>query len=579
MISTLTYYIFNELKVERKILLTFIVFGTIVSLIRSFFVFQISGDQCIQIDAAFRLLDGQGLKTIAFIKEISSDVSKAPVLHYLTWYPPTYSLLITVLLWLHIPLFFALKGIYLVTSIVGWSSWGILGAALLKSPIKIKGKNFYLNYALAALLPIFNTPTWISTPTDIFLWAGMPIIILFVLLGIEKNDVKFVVLSGLCIGLLYSLRYQAMFIMFSVSLIFVFGYKKDVKNWIKSIGILIISSLIFILPVTIYIKLAGKTGGIPVHHLPKSLDEFFQNTQIVLDSVHAVWLSFFFPLTLIQLLNTFPWFISALIGGSLLLGLPVYLLKLDKLSKQEQRLINLCLAISLTLTGLFLFLSLPSMLHQYSYISYPRMYTALGPSMLFAIYYLGNNKILKSRYHNYLMQLMAIVVFGIYFIYHLVVFPISFGFSEKMQVFGIEVDFETSKNKCLYRTLNTYPNEYHGEYWKAKVIPRSNTNLSMSLYQTSEFVKKEHEKNPNAIFFLQYYGWNWSIPNMTHKNIRPLPSSSYWEQAYALEPIDCYFILFYSDEEELGEFYKQNAFKVVDKIPSEGVIVLHRILK
>ncbi len=242
-----------------------IVFGLLlisalfVVILRSLVPFTANFDQSTQVEAAHRLVQGLGLTTQVFALHVP-DISQPPRPQYLTWWPPGGSLLSAAYLALNIPLVPALKFIGSLLTIAGWFGWAVLISPLLSKPVLLGSISLPLHYAMAISLPLFYTPTW--TGTDLLLWAGLPFIIQLVLQSGEQTGVRsqrsflWIGIAGFLLGLIYSFRYASLFIIATAFLMLCQMHWLKLGTILKKILMFIASSLIIIIPVTIYDRFA-----------------------------------------------------------------------------------------------------------------------------------------------------------------------------------------------------------------------------------------------------------------------------------------------------------------------------------
>jgi hypothetical protein len=220
--------------------------------------FEVGKDQALQLQAAQRLLEGQGLTTHYFGGPHPLDVSRARDAAYLTWWPPSFSLFMALLLSVGLPLFVALKTVYGLTTLLGWVGWGIVIARFMSRPIRIGSRRYHVPLLVAPLLPIFTTPSWKGT--DIFLWAGIPYIILSLLASAKRRS-PYVLVSaaGFLFGLLVSIRYASAFVGLVALLILFQVNHPSYKSLLKLACVFVLSSLVFIGPTVLYIQAFSRT--------------------------------------------------------------------------------------------------------------------------------------------------------------------------------------------------------------------------------------------------------------------------------------------------------------------------------
>jgi hypothetical protein len=106
MINQLETIIFRLSAGNRNVFGTILLSAALVILLRLFGPLIIHWDLSIQLEAAYRLIQGLGL-TNAFSSQF--DLNQPPISEYLVHFPPGLSLLVAAFLFLKIPLAIALK--------------------------------------------------------------------------------------------------------------------------------------------------------------------------------------------------------------------------------------------------------------------------------------------------------------------------------------------------------------------------------------------------------------------------------------------------------------------------------------
>ena len=206
---------------------------------------EISEDLSINLEASHRLIQGLGL-TVA--SGLDFDLNQTPNPEYLTQFPPGSSILMACLLFFKIPLPISLKIIYGLTTVIGWLAWAAISCHFLTKSIRFSSITLPLHFIVAAILPLFYTPSWTIQGTDIFLWSATPWITLLLFYSSLKSSKNyFVVLAGLLFGLLVSFRYASVFLAFAALLILLQVNFPRFKICFKKYLIFLSPSLFFIL--------------------------------------------------------------------------------------------------------------------------------------------------------------------------------------------------------------------------------------------------------------------------------------------------------------------------------------------
>jgi hypothetical protein len=217
---------------------------------------EIDKDQGVQLEAAYRLAGGQGLTSTDTFKAASLDVSEPAEMNYVTWWPPGYSILIAGTLLLGLPIQVSLKVICGLTTLMGWFGWGGIASQVMSKPLRIRRWRLPVNFIIAALAPIIVTPSWQGT--DIFLWAGIPwIVLLLIRARHQQGALTLTLIAGLLFGCLLAIRYASFFILVGTPLILLQLYWPDYKSVMKQLVAFTFASLLIIVPTVAYIKNAS----------------------------------------------------------------------------------------------------------------------------------------------------------------------------------------------------------------------------------------------------------------------------------------------------------------------------------
>ncbi|MFN0084908.1 MAG: hypothetical protein ACKVX9_05930 [Blastocatellia bacterium] len=254
-----------EPAADRRIFRMVMLFAVLIIGARLLAPFEIGKDQSLQLEAAQRLVAGQGLTSTYYAHYRSGDIAEPPIAEPLTWWPPGFPLLIAALLKTGLPLLAVLKSLYGLVTLAGWVGWGRIAQRAftpMDRPIPFAPACLF-----AALLPVFHTPWWGGT--DLFLWAGIPFILL--LLFHREKEAPALALAGLLLGALYAIRWASMFVTMAGLLILVF-HIGETRRFADLAGIrvrktarrLLLFGIPFaavVLPVFLYIR-ARRHGGI-----------------------------------------------------------------------------------------------------------------------------------------------------------------------------------------------------------------------------------------------------------------------------------------------------------------------------
>ncbi|NJK34011.1 MAG: hypothetical protein HC919_03150 [Oscillatoriales cyanobacterium SM2_2_1] len=216
----------------------------------------IGWDQGIQLEAAYRLLGGEGLKTV-HIGSANFDIYQSPEARYLTHFPPTYSLLMAALMSWGLPLIAALKIFYTAVTIAGWGGWGLVLAESLGRPLRFGTVIIRSNVLLALSLPFFFTPVWQGT--DIILWAAVPFWIWF----ISRQGALALAISGGIMGLLVTVRYTSIYLAAAAFFGLFQCYEYNWKRSLRQFSIYMGGACLFLIPLLLYNRWALQNSILP----------------------------------------------------------------------------------------------------------------------------------------------------------------------------------------------------------------------------------------------------------------------------------------------------------------------------
>jgi len=505
-----------------------------VTLARLFAPVELSWDPTVQLDAAHRLVQGLGLTTTVFpipqyINQIPANLNQAPIPQYLTSFPPGFSLLVASLVFLGIPLASSLKILYSLATLMGWFGWAIIGSHCLSQPLRFWSIYFPAQLLLAAILPIFNTPAWVGT--DIFLWSALPLMILFIF-NSSSRKVHYVVAAGLIFGFQVSVRYAALFFALAgLVILFQVNFPKK-KSFIKDYLIFIVTSLIFILPLAIYIKLANQHNGItglPQVSLESQYSGFFQTIIKVLQSSSAIANITGLPLEpdLAYVLKPSPYIYS--IGAFFLIFiflLPLVVLKRENQLNIEETGKDIPLAISIIPLSIFLFLLACNFAGQYDFVGTPRYYVPAFLPTLFVSYQLATVKSTKSRKsHKSIKSAFAIFIL-ILLTYEIILTPLNWTPGGSLML--------TGTGNRLFQSVIQNGLKFRGDY-------RYPSNKVITFHdETSAQVRKLQKEHPEALFFVQEYPF---YVYDGHPGLRVIPVKEFWKRAYVDKAVKVFWVV------------------------------------
>lgn len=440
--------------------------------------FELGWDQAIQLEAAHRLIHGLGLTSTYFATPFA-NINQSPEPQYLTWFPPAFSLIVACLFSLKLSLALSLKIIYSLTTISGWLGWASIASNFLSKPMQLGWGYFSAQFAIAALLPVFYTPLWEGT--DIFLWAGLPfIIILFVTSAIKKSwSMPLIATSGVIFGLLYSFRYASLFVAVAAFFILFQVNFPHIRFFLKSYIIFISYSLLIIFPVYLYSKLVSISAGLPQY----ITDYGFSNIADTLRRIISNWctISTLSGMPLIQAVVIYiqPYTAINYIYGILcfifICGLPIVISGANKLEASQFKR-HISLSISLLPISVVIFLMICMFFNPYNFLENPRYYIPAVLSIIFISYDLAT----RRTTHKFIKMACSTFIV-ILVMYNIACVPLSVALQKP--------------DTQLQRILSYIPKPSL-QYPSNKVVSRNEDSLSK--------LKELQKINPEAVFFIQY---------------------------------------------------------------------------
>lgn len=516
-------------KGNPKVFTILLVSAALVTLLRLLAPVEMNWDEAIQLEAAHRLVKGLGLTSTFFPPpfnpvQIPTTINQAPTPQFLTWWPPGFSLLVAGLLAVGIPLALALKIIYSVTTLLGWVGWGSLASIFLSSPIKLGSLVFPVQYVLAAVLPLFYTPGWQGT--DIFLWTGLPFIVILLFNSALKDSgtLKYAIAAGLLFGFLMSIRFASLFIALTAFLLLFQVYSPHLTTFIKHYCIFFFSSLAFILPVFVYTKLANWYNGVTKLqeiNLREPYSGFFSTISQILKSASAISEISGLPIqpSLAYRVESKP---SVYLIGAFFLFfavlLPLLVLTRDRKLSLEEKKRDISLAVSFIPLSVVLLLLVCNFAGDYDFLGTPRYYTpAVIPTILITYEFAA-----QHTRRAYQLIKLAFAAFIIYFLaYNLLLRNSIWAEGARVRV-----------GKSILSSYLMYRKDY--QYPSNKVITLVD--------ETSVALRDLQKDYPEAIFFVQEYAF---YVYDGHEGLRtiPTPEGGFWKEANVDKPVKIFWVV------------------------------------
>lgn len=499
-----------------------------VTILRLLAPIELWWDESVQLNAAHHLANGLGLTTTcspgpADIERIPANLLEKPVAQYMNDFPPGLSLLVAGFLLLKIPLVFSLKIIYSLLTIIGWLCWAIIACRCLVRPIKLGRLSLPVQILVAAILPVFYTPGWRGT--DLFLWAGLPYIILLLFnSSIRTKSAKCLLVAGLLLGLEFSFRFAALSLFIFAFFTLVQKNHFKIREIASKFAWFVGYSLIFIVPVVIYTIIASISNGSSGVNQVTFKSELYSGLGFVeiilkiLQSASAISNLSGLPLQTGLAYKSSPSVYLYFVGGIFLLLvflLPALASFTNQSFKSKQLGKNMLLTLSFIPVATVIFLFVCNVLGKYDFLGTPRYYVPAVLPAIFIFYALATNekfcKFVKAIF------LLFVVTFCIY---NVAARPVGWKPILNVNFVGMGFRMQTS-------ILNSYVS------WKKDFSYPSNKILS--LYdETSAKMRELQKENPDAIFFVS------DCPVFVHDGytgFRAVPVSEFWKKAEVNESV------------------------------------------
>jgi len=216
--------------------------------------FQAGMDQAQQLEAAQRLVDGQGITNTSHPRPSGFDIAPDQDAVLLTQWPPGLSIAIAALLGCGLSLVTSLKLLYSVSTALGWLGWAwVCGKVFLEAPATGSSRVLRAVPLIAAtLVPVFYSPQWKGT--DVFLWAGVPWVTLLTNRLAGSPGSAQAAAAGLLAGALFALRYAGAFLPLAAGVIIFWAAMPNWKELLKRYAAFGVSSLLLAVPVLLFMK-------------------------------------------------------------------------------------------------------------------------------------------------------------------------------------------------------------------------------------------------------------------------------------------------------------------------------------
>lgn len=509
--------------------------------LRIFAPFEIGKDEGLQLQAAHRLVEGQGL-TITHTILQPADIAESPTPIYLTWWPPALSLIVAGFLSTGMPLVGSLKIIYAITTLIGWTGWAIIACHLLSGPVRLKGRAYHIQVLIAALIPVFYTPIWDGT--DIFLWAGVPFIVLLCFNAGTRQSYTCVMAAGLLLGFLYAARYASLFAFVAAVLILLQVSFPNFRALLKRAVVLSMSALVLILPTVLYIRLFSQHGSfLPAYvklseHAPEigtgggSMLHLIENSAKSLVFTSSMILANPLPARVIYYIigSRLLIYAAGIVCSLIIFSLPLIVLR-NQSRESEKPQTGIALSISFLPLSLTAFFLVSTFALRWSPLGVERYYEPVIFCCPLLFYRLA-----ASQTAHRFIRLASGALVALFVLYNC-------GYVTAQA-------FSNEKRRDLVRTVLGYtPAQSSGGPSTSYPISYPDFTIYSRKENSRQQVKSLYEAKPEAIFYVlenyQYYVYD-DFQNGGPRpgtSLRYFPPIRFWEQAYSSKPVRIYWVL------------------------------------
>jgi hypothetical protein len=521
----------DELLTERKRIRKLVLIAAVLVVsLRLAAPFEVGKDQTLQLEAAQRLIAGLGLTSTYDSFALPFDITQAPQAKALTWWPPLFSLLVAGLLQIGLPLLVALKLIYAAVTLLGWSGWSRIAAELLATRLRVWGRYIPLGRLIALLSPLFYTLSWGGT--DIFLWAGIPFLVLWLRPALNNRSI---ILAGLLLGLLYGVRYASSFLFPAGLLILLQTSFPDWRAFGKRAALFLGAALLAVAPVIVYVRSFTERGS----SLPEFVDLNYGLAQlaVVID----------------RILNHLPVISNSLLGVPLLE---------DALAKVNVRAVNYLVG----LCCLVAMLALPWLLARRAHKPVARPQDDLRLSLSFlplallllllTMVFVTDQYMIEVRRYHEPIRLYPILIYYSLLAAHAVSGFVKTAVAGALALFLFYVCLLLPANLLLPTRRADLARVVLG-YTPARSPRHTSTSQALnypswqiySLKENSRAKLRElHAAHPEALFFVDnypFYVYDHRPDGAPRpgEQLRRFPDEDFWQQAYTSRAVKIFWVM------------------------------------
>jgi hypothetical protein len=337
----------------------------------------------------------------------------------------------------------------------------------------------------------------------------------------------------LIFGLLYAFRYASLFLALSVLMILAIAHLPRIKPLIGHFAIFLGASLVFILPVTIYIRLVQAGTGLPAYVSGQGFAAFSATIDRIAHQLPTASTVFGLPIreTIAGLPPQTP--VRYLYGIATLLllaWLPVW----AKQSKTEPgRESGILLGVSCLPISLVLFLIACMFTNSYGFLETERYYVGVNLCFILAFYRLAT-----FPNSNWGVRVMTSIF--------VVVLLVHYGLNRPAELW-------TGKRDQLIQRVAGYTPSPDVSYPSNELY---SSNVSHALEST---LKKLQQENPDAVFFAMAQPYYIFAGSTAPRVIVP---EYFWKNAYVTKPTKVFWVTSYLCEGVCSTY----TYKNVDQI-------------
>ena len=513
---------------DHRVFGVLVISAMLITGARTIAPFEVGKDQGSQLETAQRFVHGLGLTTTKAAPRDSYNISVVPPTTYLTDWPPGLSLLVVPFLYLGLSLLSALKIVYATVTIIGWIGWAVIVSHSIARPTGSRKTYFGIHLIVLALLPIFLTPGWQGT--DIFLWAGIPFILLC-LFGIGKNapTLSAIALAGLLFGALCAMRYTSLFIGLAAMLILFQKSYPAITTFLKRFSVFLVAAFTVLLPLTIHLKSHSQSlttlavdASAAEQHLSffgTFLRDLPVSSSLVLG--HPLLAQVIYKLNIDWLL-----YAVGIITLTIILLWPVFLWRTSAASESNTK-DDLALSLSFLPPSLVIFLVAIGVATQPIYLNTARYYEPIALCGVLISYEIATRRTTQGLVKKASQAIVLV------FVLYLCVFLPARAFSrERKSLLVMDVLSFTPSRIPKYQSTSQevkYPS------W------RLYSEKETSRIKVMELIREY----PGALVYAQHYGafvYD-GLEGKPGNTFRPFPNVDFWKRAYTTQPLKVFWVL------------------------------------